>query len=193
MEDKFPDWFSAYAKPNFEKYLIPLAGVDYLAFLQLGVYTGDASVWLAENILTGHTTRLNDVDTWAGSDEEVHKSMDFDSVYAQYLERTSKFEQIKSFRETTLTFLAREHFVEAWLYDFIYIDADHTTAGVLIDAELSWDTLRSGGLLAFDDYQWGAHLPASKSPKLGIDLFLDRHAGEYEILEQSLQVWLRKL
>jgi hypothetical protein len=62
-----------------------------------------------------------------------------------------------------------------------------------MDAELSFPLLKSGGLVAFDDYQWGAHLPAFKSPKLGIDLFLDRHAGEYEILEQGLQVWLRKL
>jgi hypothetical protein len=53
--------------------------------------------------------------------------------------------------------------------------------------------LKPNGLLAFDDYQWGAHLPASKSPKLGIDLFLERHLGEYELLEQGLQVWIRKL
>lgn len=196
MEDKFPNWFDAYAKPNFEKYLIPLAGVDNLRFLQLGVYTGDASVWLFENVLTGKNSRLTDVDTWEGSDEEAHESIDFDEVWKVYLDKTKS----KSFmyRQTTTAFLSHQVgccdvSTESPRYDFIYVDADHTAVGVLMDAELSWLLLKSGGLLAFDDYQWGEHLPASKSPKLGIDLFLERHEGEYEILEQGLQVWLRKL
>jgi predicted O-methyltransferase YrrM len=193
---EFPDWFSAYAKPNFERFLIPLAGQDNLQFLQLGVYTGDATVWLTENILTASNSRLYDVDTWRGSDEEVHKSLDFDDVYSHYLARTLS-SKVRDCRQTTISYLTHALSCceqgEPLEYDFIYIDADHTAAGVLVDAELSFPLLKSGGLLAFDDYQWGADLPASKSPKLGIDLFLERHAGEYEILEQGLQVWIRKL
>ena len=198
MVAEFPDWFSAYAKPNFEKYLIPLAGVDNLRFLQLGVYTGDASVWLLKNVLTANTSSLIDVDTWEGSDEEVHESIDFDEVWKVYLDKVKSLKPIGMYRQTTVQFLSHElgccdSSPNDPYFDFIYIDADHTAVGVLLDAELSWYRLRPNGLLAFDDYQWGAHLPASKSPKLGIDLFLERHAGEYEILEQGLQVWLRKL
>lgn len=192
MVAEFPDWFSAYAKPNFEKYLIPLAGVDNLRLLQLGAYTGDASVWLAQNVLTGKESRLTDIDTWEGSDEEVHESIDFNQVWEYYKSRVRDL-PVTSIASTTVSFLIKVNSVLLKAYDFIYIDADHTAAGVLVDAELSFPLLKPGGLLAFDDYQWGAHLPASKSPKLGIDLFLERHAGEYEILEQGLQVWLRKL
>jgi len=184
MVAEFPDWFSAYAKPNFERFLIPLAGQENLTFLQLGAYTGDASVWILENI---KPLRLVDVDTWEGSDEEVHKSMDFSDVERVYDDKVN--DRTIKFKSTSLNYLLRPSFD----FDFVYVDADHTAASVLLDAELSWRLLKSGGLLAFDDYQWGAHLPASKSPKLGIDLFLERHAGEYEILEQGLQVWLRKL
>jgi predicted O-methyltransferase YrrM len=190
MEGKFPDWFTAYAKPNFEKYLIPLAGQDKLACLQLGVYTGDASVWLCENVLTAKECILVDVDTWQGSDEEVHKSIDFVSVYDTYLRKTGRFPQILKVTNTTVNFLIQ---FKSTQFDFIYIDADHTAVGVLLDAEFSWPLLNSGGLLAFDDYQWGQSLPEFNRPKLGIDLFLHRHIGEYEILEQGLQVWLRKL
>ena len=190
MAAEFPNWFDAYAKPNFEKYLIPLAGQRNLAFLQLGVYTGDASLWLCEKVLIAEETILVDVDTWEGSDEEAHKSLDFVSVYDTYLRKTGHFAQILKVTDTTLNFLIR---YKETKFDFIYIDADHTTVGVLMDAELSWPLLKSGGLLAFDDYQWGQHLPVFKTPKLGIDLFLERHLGEYEILEQGLQVWLRKL
>ena len=197
MVAEFPNWFDAYAKPNFEKYLIPLAGVDNLTFLQLGVYTGDASVWLCENVLTASTSRLVDVDTWQGSDEEVHKEMNFEDVYNTYLYKIDDYDkQVSINRTTTTEYLLGQYGCDRPLgeyFDFIYVDADHTAASVLLDAELSWRLLRKGGLIAFDDYQWGAELPVSKSPKLGIDLFLERHAGEYEILEQGLQVWLRKL
>ena len=204
MVAEFPNWFDAYAKPNFEKYLIPLAGVDNLQFLQLGVYTGDASRWLLDNVLYNCTySALHDVDTWEGSQEEAHENINFDEVYETYRKRMIKltsnkidvYYPVKICRTTTIDwFINRQETWNCWgKYEFIYIDADHTAAGVLVDAELSWQLLKSGGIMAFDDYQWGAHLPAFKSPKLGIDLFLERHLGEYEILEQGLQVWLRKL
>lgn len=198
MGAEFPDWFSAYAKPNFEKYLIPLAGVDNLHFLQLGVYTGDASVWLLDNILTGKDCTLTDVDTWQGSDEEVHQDLNFGDVYCLYLDRVGG--NTKWHRETTQNYLVHTvyktnvyHNYTKPEFDFIYIDADHTAAGVLLDGELSWPLLKSGGIMAFDDYQWGQHLPVFKTPKLGIDMFLNRHIWEYEVLEHGLQVWIRKL
>ena len=180
-----PDWFSAYAKPNFERFLIPLAGQDNLTLLQLGAYTGDASIWIINNL---GLLNLFDVDTWKGSDEDAHKKMDFSEVERVYDEKVQGRAHKK--KMTTVDYLLNNRLYQ---YDFIYIDADHTTVGVLFDAELSWPLLKSGGLLAFDDYQWGQHLPVFKTPKLGIDLFLERHLGEYEILEQGLQVWLRKL
>lgn len=187
MVAEFPDWFTAYARPNFEKHLIPLAGVDNLTFLQLGAYTGDASLWLLDNVLTGANSILIDVDTWQGSDEEVHHSMDFSEVESVY-DAKIRGKASKN-KMTTVEYLLRNSFE----YDFVYVDADHTAASALIDGELAWQYLKPNGILAFDDYQWGAELPASKSPKLGIDLFLERHLGEYEILEQGLQVWIRKL
>jgi predicted O-methyltransferase YrrM len=186
---EFPDWFSAYAKPNFEKYLIPLAGQQYLQCLQIGAYTGDASLWLLENVLTGEFSQLIDIDTWLGSDEEVHETIDFNEVYTLYKERMQPFSNVTSIINTsfnTLQFLKES-------FDFVYIDGDHTAAGVLLDAELSWYRLRAGGIMAFDDYEWGAHLPASKSPKLGINLFIERHQGEFITLEVGLQYWIQKL
>lgn len=194
MVAEFPDWFSITAKPNFERYLIPLAGQQNFRCLQLGVYTGDASVWLMENILTGEDSYLVDVDTWKGSDEEAHESISFSAVFDYYKQRTEHFdiEKHQIVQETTVEYLTTTSFWRS-IFNFIYIDADHTTVGVLMDAELSWPLLRSGGIMAFDDYTWGEHLPPHKRPKLGIDLFLERHIWEYEVLEQGLQVWVRKL
>jgi predicted O-methyltransferase YrrM len=183
----YPNWFELSAKANFEKFL----GKEYgLTALQLGVYTGDASLWMLENL---EKLQLTDVDTWQGSDEEAHKSMDFSDVEKVYDEKV-KSRTIKC-KSTTVEYLTKELALpeaDQSRFDFIYIDADHTTVGVLTDAELSWPLLKSGGIMAFDDYTWGQELPPELAPALGIDLFLSRHLGEYKVLAENSQVWIQK-
>ncbi len=188
---EYPNWFAQAAQYNFDAYLTEYAGKDDLTFLQLGVFTGDASVWLCENILTSKIgSTLYDVDTWQGSDEEAHKPMDFVNVYDIYRAKTDRFHQIQRVTQTTVEFLTNCKTKD--IFDFIYIDADHTTVGVLLDAELSWPLLKSGGIMAFDDYEWGDHLPLHLRAKPGIDLFLLRHEGQYDTLVKNNQYWIRK-
>ena len=78
------------------------------------------------------------------------------------------------------------------MFDFIYIDADHTAVSVLMDAELSWPLLKSGGVMAFDEYTWGRDLPPSKTPRPGILLFTERHKAELDTLIINDQYWIRK-
>lgn len=187
---EYPNWFELSAKANFERFLTPLAGKERLGFLQLGAYTGDASVWMAKYILTGKYSILMDVDTWQGSDEEAHHAMDFADVRKTYLEKVTPYNVIHSYIGTTVDFFHEYNHKE--INDFIYIDADHTTVGVLVDAELGWRRLKHGGIMAFDDYTWGQELPPELAPALGIDLFLAKHNGEYKILAENAQVWIQK-
>ena len=190
---EYPNWFATSAIDNFAIYLVQDKGLPNLKYLQLGAYTGDASVWLMENILTDRSSHLHDVDTWEGSDEIDHKSMDFEDVHKTYLEKTWRWQNdgsIYKYRSTTMYFLLSEERKEQ--YDFIYIDADHTTVGVLLDAELSWPLLKSGGIMAFDDLTWGADLPPSQSPKAGILLFAERHKSEFDLIVANTQYWIKK-
>lgn len=191
---EYPNWFAKTAEYNFEAFLKPLAGRSDLNFLQLGVFTGDASLWLLENILTSETSNLTDVDTWEGSDEPDHEPMDFDDVWKTYLKKITSHLNVYFLRQTTTDYLVNVLADPPYkLYDFIYVDADHTTVGVLLDAELSWPLLKSGGIIAFDDYTWGHESGDPRlAPQVGIDLFLHRHLGNYELLTKNTQVWLRK-
>ena len=187
----YPNWFASTAQANFEQFLTPLAGKEKLSFLQLGAFTGDASVWMAENIITGESSILFDVDTWEGSDEQSHAEMDFNDVFATYRAKVKPYKRILWKQLDTVSFLTSYNYIKG--YDFIYIDADHTSAGVFLDAELSWRVLKPGGIMAFDDYTWQheSGRPAL-APKGGIHMFLDRHAGEYEVLAINLQYWIVK-
>ena len=164
-----------------------------MKFLQLGVFTGDASVWLCTNVLTGKGSYLTDVDTWEGAaNEPVQEQMDFDDVYATY---SSKVKDLPvtpvTMRSDEYLLRVRSVFLES--YDFIYVDAHHTSASAFLDSELSWPLLKPQGILAIDDYEWlhpdGVDIHA---PKIGIHMFLDRHEGEYEELIRNQQLWIRK-
>jgi predicted O-methyltransferase YrrM len=186
-----PNWFkSTPAEVNFTQYLTEFTGKKNLKFLQLGAFAGDASVWLMNNILTHKTSHLTDVDTWQGSDEQAHEVLNFSDVELVYNTKTSAYKNITKFKGTTLIYLKRaplEH------YDFIYVDADHTAVGVLLDAELSWLSLKSGGVLAFDDYMWRENMDREDlHPQPGINSFLERHQGEWEPILKNWQLWVRK-
>ena len=186
----YPNWFQGTASNNFEKYLEEYKGKDRIRFLQLGVYTGDASKWLLENVLTGAGAHLEDVDTWQGSDEGAHHVLDFNDVERVYDAKVAEYRNVKKFKMTTDDFFAKESY---GFYDFIYVDADHTSAAVLKDAANSWSRLKPNGILAFDDYLWGVGLQdQSLAPQQGIDKFLEETEGEYYLISKDAQVWIRK-
>ena len=84
MLNKYHNWFEMTAKQNFESQLMPLAGKFNLRFLQIGAFTGDATVWLVDNVLVTKNSVLEDVDIWTGSDEEEHQAMDWLDVERVY-------------------------------------------------------------------------------------------------------------
>jgi predicted O-methyltransferase YrrM len=184
----YPNWFES-QQHNFHNHLSYLKGEPNLKFLQIGVFTGDASIWLCENILTGKGSYLYDVDTWAGSDEQAHEEIDFNKVLEYYDKRISVLQSAARLRMTSDDYFAGNNRIK---FDFIYIDGDHTSHQVAKDADNAWKLLKSGGILAFDDYLWGQDLPPELTPKPAIDRFLAKYTGEYDLLSQDYQLWLKK-
>lgn len=189
----YPNWFAQIAQYNFEQFLLPEAGKPGLRYLQLGVFTGDATVWLVDNVLTSDSAWLTDVDTWAGADNEpIQTQMDFNEIRKIYQSRIEA-RPVTAWVSTTVNYLLNIAREREDKFDFIYVDAHHTSASAFLDSELSWPLLKLGGILAIDDYEWG-HPDGNPihAPKLGIHMFLDRHLGEYETLAINSQVWIKK-
>ena len=189
MLNKYPNWFEMTAKGNFKEQLTGFADKPGLRFLQIGVFTGDASVWLMENILTQKDSVLEDVDTWAGSDEAEHNDMDFSDVEKTYDEKVASYKNIIKYKTDSTSYLKS---LEVPTFDFIYIDGDHTAEGVLRDAVLSWRLLNPGGIIAFDDYTWIDPRGIAYQPKWSIDTFVTIVKEDSEILTVNSQVWLKK-
>ena len=189
MPTEYPNWFKQTAEDNFKTQLTPLAGKFNLRFLQIGAYTGDATVWLVDNILTQANSVLEDVDIWTGSDEDEHKAMDWLDVERVYDSRIAFRPNVIKYKMDSKEFLRS---VEEPTFDFIYIDGDHSAEGVLQDAVLAWRLLKPGGIMAFDDYLWKDPRGIEFQPGWSIDTFVGAVKEESEVLLSNSQVWLRK-
>jgi len=177
-------WFDITGRANFEKHLLPLRDQP-LYCLQLGCFEGDASIWLMENI---PRSRLVDIDTFKGSDE--HAEFDMAEVQRIYYKRTGPYQM-----DRIMTWIGETSLISSWPgkeFDFIYVDADHHATSVLRDAVLAWPLLKPGGLMAFDDYEWGQSVPVLDTPQPAINAFVGVFREELEIMEQNVQVWVRK-
>jgi predicted O-methyltransferase YrrM len=187
----YPNWFAPYAMPLFEKYLMPLAEKPGLRFLQVGAFTGDATLWMLNNVLTADGSTLVDVDTWTGSDEPEHDRFNWSDVSRVYLSRTDDY---RRYGRLLVHVGSSESYFKSTSerFDFIYIDGAHDRKTVFHDGLNALKFLRPGGLLAFDDLQWRSGKGPEYEPYEAIQALSLGHLDELEILELSAQAWFRK-
>ena len=174
----FPNWFK-----DVEKYFRHVPNVPLRA-LQIGTYTGDATEWLLKN---REIERIHDVDTWQGSEESAHESLNFSSVEAYYDSRITD-DRVAKCKMTSDEFFL----INAMSFNFIYIDGDHTALQTALDGLKAFKWLETGGVMAFDDYLWNYNGNPYLEPKRGVDAVLSVCQGQYKLLESGYQVWIQK-
>ena len=191
----FPNWFDGIkASTNFENILSFYNGSDNLKFLEIGSFTGDSAEYMLDNILTSESSTLTCVDTWAGSLEhagELKEHFTMGEVEKRFDERMLRFNgKVIKYKTTSTEFLINNR---ETMYDFIYIDGDHTANTVIADAVLSWDLLKVGGIMAFDDYEWIHPDGDQYAPRKAIDSFLNVYGPYLEEINRGWQIWVRKV
>lgn len=190
------DWFS-FNIPVWTKCLDHMKNKPNLMCLEIGSFEGRSAAWLLENILTHKTSKIVCVDTFDGSvehidDPELNKLLP--TLYDTFCYNISSFaDQVIIKRGKSQEIL--KHMDQ--LFDFIYIDGDHTAVAVLEDAVLSFALLKPGGILIFDDYMWGVDLADRNKrnpniPKNAIDVFLMIYADKLDILYIDNQAIISK-
>lgn len=136
------------------------------------------------------------IDTWQGGIENKHEDM---SVVEQRFLRnieiakansTSEIEVFvhKGLSSQRLAKLLSEG--KTSYFDFIYVDGSHQAPDVLCDALLSFELVKIGGLIVFDDYLWKFSGPAGldplMSPKIAIDAFTNIFSRKVQVLNRPL-------
>lgn len=186
----YPNWFEQVALPYFETFRSVIDNTQPVRALQIGAYVGHASNWIADAWLRHSDSLLVDVDTWKGSDEDAHRALNWNEVLLDYLDNTSRHDtKIQPYRMTSDAFFMG--FKMGSLFDFIYIDGDHTREQVYRDAVNAWEFLKPGAIMAFDDYEWGEGMPMHLRPRDAINQFLGERT-DYKTLAIGWQVWVQK-
>lgn len=102
--------------------------------------------------------------------------------------------ELKKFKGTSVAFFGQNN---EKFFDLIYIDGNHYFDYVLVDAIKSFELLKLGGLMIFDDYLFSLKGELNVSPKelvIGaVNVFLNSKIGKYEILHVSYQLIIRKI
>lgn len=154
--------------------------------IELGCFEGRSTVWIMENLMTHPDARLDCVDIWKA--EDVYEPVMMKEVERRFKANTKEFgDKIKVHKMPTTDYLRK-----AEPADFIYVDADHTAAGCLVDGVLSHLLLKPHGIIIFDDYLWGGLAHAPNVCRGAIDAFMECFAELYDVLYLGKQVILRK-
>lgn len=162
--------------------------------IELGSWKGASAIAMAQELLRmGRNTPIICVDTWLGSSSHfLHKDSEdhfsslmsrhgYPQLYYQFLANvvyTGSTSLIVPLPQTT------SHAAQILAHlqltpDYIYVDASHSYADVLLDLQQFWPLLANGGCLLGDDYHWtwpGVVRAAQEfSRNNNIRLYIDRY------------------
>lgn len=181
-----PHWLDAFAQAG-------LATRPRVDALEIGSWEGLSSYFV---LATLPNAVMTCVDTWQGADEhrsgaaaraEVLSKVErtFDANLAPFRERLTKYKGPSYAYFNDHPGSAR--------FDLIYVDGSHRADDVMIDALKSFELLRVGGLLIFDDYLWKYYDRAFDNPAAAINSFLKLKTGLYRFVHLCPALILQKV
>jgi len=186
------DWFSGnipYWLSVIDEY--GLRSGDIKA-LEIGSWEGLSSYFILSEMPNAHLTC---VDTWEGSDEHKDRTA-ASAIVLSKIEQTFDYNlsifssRLTKFKGTSFSFFSKND-VRCY-YDFIYVDGSHHCDDVLLDAIKSFEMLKVGGIMVFDDYFWRYYPRAIDNPAAAINLFLRAKKDQYKVVRFYYQIIIVK-
>lgn len=193
-------WFLLFAS-DWYNHLKEFKGKPGIHALEIGSYEGFSAIWQLENILTDPASTITCIDIFDKKVIEDRFDRNIEATGVGY-----KVQKLKGSSEKMLRGLSLEK------YDYVHIDGSHLAKWVLSDAVLSWDLIKPGGLIIFDDYHYLPKPPKEYSPtginfldvylwrrktwdmwsEPAVDAFLKVYGPYLEVVFKKYQVVVRK-
>lgn len=199
------NWFESSARHTWD-WLVPRVNPDRI--LEVGSYEGASACYLIDALAPKKSIEIHCVDTWEGGTE--HKPggsapANMSEVRRRFHRNTGRAMSRAAHPVGLHCHEGSSGLVLAGLvaqgmgnrFDFIYVDGSHQAPDVLCDAVLGFRLLRTGGVMAFDDYLWSEPLPYGvdpvRCPKAAIDAFTTLYCRKLRILPAPLyQLYIQK-
>lgn len=185
-----PDW-----TVKFSKNILPLVSGwndRPINYMEIGVYKGNTSRWVLDNVLAHKDSTLVGIDPW-DTIANPYVNMDWGSLKQGLEDIRLKYSPRVRWITGRSCDVLRNLYFDNRSFDLIYVDGDHYTMRVLYDFFLTWPLLKIGGIMVFDDYYLRV-IPAVNMVLDGLwqlgRLHRNRH---YDLLFKNEQVGIRKV
>ncbi len=175
--------------PNWLKWLAPFQGKPDVCGMELGCFKGESAQWMLDNICTHADSRYFCIDAYKPYVEYV--GLDLSTVKAEAETRLTPYGA-----RVAMMIGDSNSFLRSWdrqLLDFIYVDAGHDAQNVLRDAVLAWEILKVGGVMIFDDLNWGDPKKPMDRPLPAIEGFVLCYGKQLKVLGRGMQLAAQKI
>ncbi|HEX2120039.1 MAG TPA: class I SAM-dependent methyltransferase [Thermoanaerobaculia bacterium] len=190
------DFTSDWSSGNFtmwRRVLSPLKQ-EPLRILEIGSWEGRSALFFLNYF---KRSTIVCIDTFEGTPEEKAIYDQFASVIGGVEGRfdrnlspfAGRVEKIKSRSGPALDGLAAQR----RRFDLAYIDGSHRRDEVMRDSVGVWQLITIGGVVIWDDYEWGLDLPPEQQPRPAINDFLRDHQGQYRLLATTYQIAVERV
>ncbi len=188
------DWFGDTESQDDLIKTINLDPANEINILEIGSYEGRSTVWFIENYLHNINSTITCIDPWLDYSQNENSLNSYGAVDAQWkfgtlkikeifdknIELSGKSKQVIIHHDLSTNVLPKL-LVEKKKYDFIFIDGNHVSLFVMMDAVFCWNLLKKNGILIFDDYLWMPDLDKKLRPQMAIDYFIEVFADYCEV------------
>tara|TARA_R110000803_G_C11859309_1_gene306941 strand:- start:65 stop:691 length:627 start_codon:yes stop_codon:yes gene_type:complete len=180
---------------------LPVNDTQERHILEIGSFEGKSTIWFLENLLQNNNSTITCIDPWTSYSQDTNSfnsynksdaEWDFTSHKETFLYNISQsgVESKTIVKQGYSTEIIPQLILEQKQYDIIFIDGNHTAPFVLMDAVLSWNCLKSEGVMIFDDYTWGN---GRLGPQLAIDSFINIFTDYCDIVYSGYRKAIKKI
>ena len=163
--------------------------------LEVGAFDGVSANLMLDLLFTHPASEVHAIDpflpdpTTPEVDDETRASFEENCRTGGHEAQVKLYEGLSA--EVLAWMIAEEGFWQS--FDFIYVDGSHLAKDVFIDAALCWNLLKPGGIIAFDDYEWGDWVhDVAGTPRAAIVAFERIFADRVELLRGNWRRIYRK-
>ena len=183
LKNKFltHDYFSSH---SYNFYTV-LKNLDNFKYLEIGSFEGNSSMFVAKNF---PNSKIYCIDNWVGTEE--YGDLKFSKVENNFDKNMKEFTNYKKFKQSSDDFFKNNK----CNFDAIYIDGYHKGSQVFEDFKNSWEVLKYGGIIIFDDYIWNFFAKIEDNPCYVINSYLKKINKSVKILRVSnSQLFIQKI
>ena len=152
--------------------------------LEVGCFEGRSTLWFLERDVECEVTVI---DHFRGGAD--HAGLALGDVYNRFKSNVAQhMPRVKMLIGNTWDVWPA---VDNEAYDFVYVDGSHRRGDVLYDAVNALRVCKVGGVIAFDDYEWGQ--PGEDRPHEAISFWLDTYKRCLEPVNIEYHAIVRKI